>query len=39
MSRVFQNTDPPPPQRPANVYPPPGAGGGHTRQVEKGVGG
>ncbi len=32
-----------PPQRPASVYPPPhpayGAGGGHTRWVERGVGG
>ncbi len=30
MSRVFQNIDPPPPHRPASVYPPAfGAGGGH----------
>jgi hypothetical protein len=40
MSRVFQNIDPPPPHRPASVYPPAfGAGGGHTRWVERGVGG
>jgi len=33
MSGVYQNIDPPPPHRPASVYPPPafGAGGGHTR--------
>jgi hypothetical protein len=38
MSFVFQNIDPPPtPQRPASVYPPAfGAGGGHTRWVERG---
>jgi hypothetical protein len=42
MSGVFQNIDPPPPYRPASVYPPPpsfGAGGGHTRWVERGAGG
>jgi hypothetical protein len=39
MSVVFQNIDPPPPHRPASVYPPAfGAGGGHTRWVERGVG-
>jgi hypothetical protein len=32
MSGVFQNIDPPPPHRPAIVYPPPLVrGGGHTR--------
>jgi hypothetical protein len=36
MSGVFQNIDPPPPHRPASVYPS-GAGGGHTRWVERGV--
>jgi hypothetical protein len=37
MSGVFQNIDPPPPHRPASVYPPAfGAGGGHTRWVERG---
>ncbi len=42
MSLVFQNIDPPPPLRPASVYPPPllgVGGGGHTRQAERGVGG
>ncbi len=40
MSGVFQNIDPPPPHRPATVYVPPafGAGGGHTRWVERGWG-
>jgi hypothetical protein len=43
MSGVFQNIDPPPPpHRKASVYPPPhlafGAGGGHTRWVERGAG-
>jgi hypothetical protein len=40
MSGVFQNIDPPPPHRPASVYPPPafGAGGGHTRWLERGRG-
>ena len=40
MSGVFQNIDPPPPHRPASMYPPPafGAGGGHTRWVERGLG-
>jgi hypothetical protein len=38
MSGVFQNIDPPPPQRPASVYPPAfGAGGGHTRWGVRGV--
>jgi hypothetical protein len=40
MSGVFQNIDPPPPNRPASVYPPAfGARGGHmcTRWVAKGV--
>jgi hypothetical protein len=39
MSGVFRNIDPPPPHRPASVYPPPpafGAGVGHTRWVERG---
>jgi hypothetical protein len=37
MSLVFQNIDPPPP---GECVPPAfGAGGGHTRWVEKGVGG
>ncbi len=38
MSGVFRNIDPPPPHRPASVTPPPpvfGAGGGHTRWVER----
>ncbi len=41
MSGVFQNKYwPPPPHRPASVYPPAfGAGGGHTRWVERGGGG
>jgi hypothetical protein len=34
MSGVFQNIDPPPPNPPAF-----GAGRGHTRWVERGVGG
>ncbi len=39
MSGVFQNIDLPPPHRRASVYPPAfGAGGGHTRWVERGVG-
>jgi hypothetical protein len=40
MSGVFQNIDPPPPHRPASVYPLPlvRAGGGHTRWVERGWG-
>jgi hypothetical protein len=34
-----QNSDPPPPHRPASVYPPAfDAGGGHTRWVERGWG-
>jgi hypothetical protein len=37
MSGVFRNIDPPPPHRPASVYPPAfGAGGGHTLWVERG---
>jgi hypothetical protein len=39
MSGVFRNIDPPPPHRPASVYQrggPFGAGGEHTRQVERG---
>jgi hypothetical protein len=41
MSGVFQNIDAPtPPHRPASVYPSAfGAGGGHTRWVERGLGG
>jgi hypothetical protein len=41
MSGVLQNIDSPSPHRPACVYPPPsafGAGGGHTRWVERGWG-
>ncbi len=39
MSGVFQNIAPPPPHRPAIVYPSAfGAGGGHTRWVERGWG-
>ncbi len=46
MSVVFRNIDPPPPHRPGRVcttYEPPpppafGAGGGHTRWVERGCG-
>jgi hypothetical protein len=41
MSGVFRTIDPTPPHRPACVYPPPpafGAGGGHTRWVERGWG-
>ncbi len=41
MSGVFRNIDPPPPHRPAIVYPHTpfgGAGGGHTRWVERGWG-
>jgi hypothetical protein len=42
MSGVFRNIDPPPPHRLASeqVCPPPafGAGGGHTRWVERGWG-
>ncbi len=41
MFGVFQNIDPPPPHRPARVYPPPPrlwCGGGHTRWVESGWG-
>ncbi len=37
MSGVFRNIDPPPPHPLASVYPPAfGAGGGHTRWVERG---
>jgi hypothetical protein len=40
MSGVFRNIEPLPPHRPASVYPPAfGAGGGHTRGVERGWGG
>jgi hypothetical protein len=39
MSGVFQNTDPPPPHRPASVPSAFGAGGEHTHWVERGVGG
>ncbi len=39
MSGVLQNIDPPSPHRPASVYPTAfGAGGGHTRWVERGWG-
>jgi hypothetical protein len=39
MSGVLENIDPPPPHRPASVYPPPlWCGGGHTRWVERGWG-
>ncbi len=39
MCGVFQNIDPPPPHGPASVYPHAvGAGGGHTRWVERGWG-
>ncbi len=39
MSGVFQNIDPPPPSPPGDCVPPAfGAGGGHTRWVERGVG-
>ncbi len=41
MSGGFQNIDPPPPHRPASVYPPAfgaGVGVGHTRWVERGWG-
>ncbi len=38
-STRVQNIDPPPPHRPASVYPPAfGAGGGQTLWVERGVG-
>jgi hypothetical protein len=39
MYVVFRNIDPPPPHRPASVYPPPpafGAGGEDTCWVERG---
>jgi hypothetical protein len=37
MSDVFRTIDPPPPQRPASVYPSAfGAWGGHIRRVESG---
>jgi hypothetical protein len=39
MSYVFQNIDPPPPSPPECVPPAFVAGGGHTRRVERGVGG
>ncbi len=39
MSGVFQNIDPPTPSPPGECAPPAfGAGGGHTRWVERGVG-
>jgi hypothetical protein len=40
MSGVFQNNDPPPTARRVCSVPPPafGAGGGHTRWVERGWG-
>jgi hypothetical protein len=39
MSDVFQNIDPPTPSPPGECVPPAfGAGGGHTRWVERGVG-
>ncbi len=39
MSCVFQNIDPPPPSPPGECVPPAfGAGGGHTRWVERGGG-
>jgi hypothetical protein len=39
MSGVLRNIDPPPPHRPASVYPPAfDAGGGHTRWVKRGWG-
>jgi hypothetical protein len=38
MAGVFQNIDPPPPSPPGECVPPAfGAGGGHTRWVERGV--
>ncbi len=41
MSGVFQNIDLPPPSPLASIHIPPafGAGGGHTRWVEREVGG
>ncbi len=41
MSLLFQNIDPPPPSQPGECVPPAflGGGGGHTRRVERGVGG
>ncbi len=39
MAGVFQNIDPPPPSTPGECVPPAfGAGGGHTRWVERGWG-
>ncbi len=39
MAEVFQNIDPPPPSPPGVCVPSAfGAGGGHTRWVERGVG-
>jgi hypothetical protein len=40
MSGVYRNMNPPPPHRPASACVPPafGAGGGHTRWVERGWG-
>ncbi len=40
MAGVFQNIDHPPPSPPGECVPPAfGAGGGHTRWVDRGVGG
>jgi hypothetical protein len=42
MSRVFQNTDPPPPSPTGECVPHAlvgGGGGGRTRRAERGVGG
>jgi hypothetical protein len=38
MSGVFQNIDPPPPHRPASVYPPAFGAGGDTPVGGEGVG-
>jgi hypothetical protein len=39
IAGVFQNIDPPPPSPPGECVSPFNAGGGHTRRVERGVGG